>query len=183
MEVYIYDMLVKSLNASDNLEHLQETFDILRNYNMKLNPEKCAFEVGSDKFLGFLVSQRGIEVNPNKIKVIEDIPDYLTDVKEVQRLTGHQNEPLTNNEVEYEALIVGLDLARGLGSKVIEIKCDSQPVVNQVYGVFDTTEERMQQYLNKVQALLSRFRKWSIVHIPREKNMEADALANLGSST
>lgn len=55
---------------------------------MKLNPEKCAFGVSSGKFLGFLVSQRGIEVNPDKIKAIEDIPDQLSNVKEFQRLTG-----------------------------------------------------------------------------------------------
>ncbi|XP_075099318.1 uncharacterized protein LOC142176137 [Nicotiana tabacum] len=89
---------------------------------------------------------------------------------------------LTNNEAEYEVLVAGLKLARGLGSEVIEIKCDSQLVVNKVYGIFDTKEEHMQQYVNKVQALLARFKEWSIIPIPREENMEANALANLGSS-
>ncbi|XP_070039942.1 uncharacterized protein [Nicotiana tomentosiformis] len=89
---------------------------------------------------------------------------------------------LTNNEAEYEALIAGLELARELESEVIEIKCDSQLVVNQVYGIFDTKEERMQQYMVKVQDLLAQFEEWSITHIPREDNAEADALANLGSS-
>jgi len=55
---------------------------------MKLNPEKCAFGVSSSKFLGFLVSQRGIEVNPDKTIAIKDIPDQLSSVKEVQSLTG-----------------------------------------------------------------------------------------------
>lgn len=55
---------------------------------MKLNPEKCAFGVSSGKFLGFLVSNRGIEVNPAQIKAIKEIPDMLTNKKEVQRLTG-----------------------------------------------------------------------------------------------
>ncbi|XP_019255070.1 PREDICTED: uncharacterized protein LOC109233648 [Nicotiana attenuata] len=77
-----------SLNAGDHLQHLQETFNILREHNMKLNPEKCALGVSSGKFLGFLVSQRGIEVNPDKIKAIEDIPVQLSNVKEVQRLIG-----------------------------------------------------------------------------------------------
>jgi len=58
MEVYIDDMLVKSLRAEDHLEHLQETFNILKKYNMKLNPEKCAFGVGSEIFLGFMVLSR-----------------------------------------------------------------------------------------------------------------------------
>nr|XP_009627431.1 uncharacterized protein Mb2253c-like [Nicotiana tomentosiformis] len=91
--------------------------------------------------------------------------------------------PLTNNEADYEALIAGLKLARGLSSEVIEIKCDSQLVVNQVYGIFDTKEERIQQYVIKVQSLVARFREWMITHIPREENVEIDALANLGSST
>ncbi|XP_075103548.1 uncharacterized protein LOC142178116 [Nicotiana tabacum] len=91
--------------------------------------------------------------------------------------------PLTNNEAQYEALIVGLELSRVLDFEVIEIKCDSQLVVNQVYGIFHTKEERMQQYVIKVQALLERFYEWSITHIPREDNAEVDALAILGLST
>nr|XP_016457478.1 PREDICTED: uncharacterized protein LOC107781304 [Nicotiana tabacum] len=71
-----------------HLKHLQENLEILRKHNMKLNPEKFAFGVGSGKFLGFLLSQRGIEVNPNNIKAIKDIPDQMTSVKEVQSLTG-----------------------------------------------------------------------------------------------
>jgi len=55
---------------------------------MKLNPEKCAFSISSGKFLGFLVSNRDIELNPAQIKAIEEIPDILTSKKEVQRLTG-----------------------------------------------------------------------------------------------
>ncbi|XP_075099008.1 uncharacterized protein LOC142175902 [Nicotiana tabacum] len=90
--------------------------------------------------------------------------------------------PLTKNEVEYKALIAGLELARRLDSEVIEIKYDSQLVVNQDYGISKTKEECMQQYIVKVQALLARFREWSITHIPREENLETDALANLGSS-
>ncbi|XP_075083386.1 uncharacterized protein LOC142167128 [Nicotiana tabacum] len=90
---------------------------------------------------------------------------------------------LTNNEAEYEALIAGLQLALRLDFEVIKIKCDSQLVVNQVYGIFNTKEECMQQYVVKVQALLARFREWSITYIPREEIAEADALVNLRSST
>ncbi|XP_070056722.1 uncharacterized protein [Nicotiana tomentosiformis] len=84
--------------------------------------------------------------------------------------------PLTNNKVEYEALIAGVELARGLDSEAIKVKCDSQLVVTQVYGNFDTKEERMQQYVVRVQALLTRFQEWSISHIPREENADVDAL-------
>ena len=69
------------------MDNLQETFDTLRQYNMKLNPSKCAFGVSSGKFLGFLVSQRGIEANPDKIQVILSM-EPPKNVKEVQSLTG-----------------------------------------------------------------------------------------------
>ena len=67
VQVYVDDMLVKSLCENDHLDDLQETFDTLWSYNMKLNPSKCVFGVTTGKFLGFLVSQRGIEVNREKI--------------------------------------------------------------------------------------------------------------------
>ena len=73
VEVYVDDMLVKSLDEGKHLDDLQETFDTLRQYNMKLNPNKCAFMVSSGKFLGFMVSHRGIEANPDKIQAILDI--------------------------------------------------------------------------------------------------------------
>jgi len=57
MEVYIDGMLVKSKRGEDHIDHLKETFDILRRYEMKLNPKKCAFGIASGKFLGFLVLQ------------------------------------------------------------------------------------------------------------------------------
>ena len=57
MEVYIDDMLVKSLLAEQHLEHLSQAFDIMKKYNMKLNPTKCAFGVSSGKFLGYMVTQ------------------------------------------------------------------------------------------------------------------------------
>ena len=68
MEVYVDDMLVKSKLFSDHVADLRETFKILRKYEMKLNSEKCAFGIGFVKFLGFMVSQRGIEANLEKIK-------------------------------------------------------------------------------------------------------------------
>ena len=73
VEVYVDDMLVKSLDEGKHLDDLQETFNTLRRYIMKLNPSKCAFEVASGKFLGFMVSHRRIEANPEKIKAILDM--------------------------------------------------------------------------------------------------------------
>ena len=87
MEVYIDDMLLKSTTASLYIAHLSEAFQILRNYNMKLNPTKCAFGVSADKFLGFIVNHRGIEANPDKIKAVLDMSSQ-SGIKEVQRPTG-----------------------------------------------------------------------------------------------
>ena len=65
MEVYVDDMLVRSLDEQKHLDDLQETFDTFRRYNMKLNPSKCSFGVSLGKFLGFMVSHKGIEANPD----------------------------------------------------------------------------------------------------------------------
>ena len=87
VQVYVDDMLVKSLRENDHLDDLQETFDTLRSYNMKLNPSKCVFGVTADKFLGFMVSQRGIEINSEKVRAIMELGPLRT-VKEVQSLNG-----------------------------------------------------------------------------------------------
>ena len=80
VEVYVDDMLAKSNDEADHLDDLMETFDTLRKYKMKLNPTKCVFVVSSRKFLGFMVSQWGIEV-------ILEIRSQKT-MKEVHSLMG-----------------------------------------------------------------------------------------------
>ena len=87
MEVYIDDMLVKSLKGNDHVKDLSCSFSIMRKYNMKLNPEKCSFGVTSGKFLGYLVSQRGIEAHPNQVTAIHQITSPRN-AKDVQKLTG-----------------------------------------------------------------------------------------------
>ncbi|KAL0451254.1 UNVERIFIED_CONTAM: hypothetical protein Slati_1103500 [Sesamum latifolium] len=87
MEVYMDDVLVKSKEAHNHVEDLEETFLVLRKYRLKLSPGKCAFGVRGRRFLGFMVTQRGIEANPSKIKVIKDMGPP-TNINEVQRLIG-----------------------------------------------------------------------------------------------
>ncbi|XP_019257637.1 PREDICTED: uncharacterized protein LOC109235843 [Nicotiana attenuata] len=252
---------------------------------MKLNPEKCSFGVGSGKFLGFMVSHQGIEINPDKIKAIEDIT-VVDSVKVFQRLTGHiaalgrfilrsseknhrffkllkknnnflwtpefqqaleefkwyllcpplLHTPKANKQLylylevfeittswptlhryntrSRKGIVVNLgdssgiwtlftdgasnangselgialkpptgpELAKSPGAEVVEAKCDSLLVVNQVNGTFEVKEERMQRYLDKLQVTLHRFKDWTSQHVPRDQNSEADALDNLGSS-
>ncbi|XP_010676986.1 uncharacterized protein LOC104892696 [Beta vulgaris subsp. vulgaris] len=87
MEVYIDDMLVKSKNSHDHVSHLQQSFDVIRRYGMKLNPTKCSFGVSAGKFLGYIVTKRGIEASPDQIKAILNIQSPRN-VKEIQKLTG-----------------------------------------------------------------------------------------------
>nr|XP_025661188.1 uncharacterized protein LOC112756783 [Arachis hypogaea] len=87
IEVYVDDMVAKTKVGKNHLDDLTEIFGQLRKYNMRLNPEKCAFGVQSGKFLGFMLTSRGIEANPEKFRAILDMTSPHT-IKEVQRLTG-----------------------------------------------------------------------------------------------
>ncbi|XP_057452361.1 uncharacterized protein LOC130744188 [Lotus japonicus] len=87
MEVYVVDMIVKSVLGSNHHEDLMEAFDRIRKHNMRLNPEKCSFGIHGGKFLGIMITSRGIEINPNKCKAIQEMKSP-SNVKEVQRLTG-----------------------------------------------------------------------------------------------
>ncbi|KAL0445233.1 UNVERIFIED_CONTAM: hypothetical protein Slati_2246000 [Sesamum latifolium] len=84
IEVYVDDMLVKNKEARDHVADLEETFSVLREYKLKLNPGKCAFGVQGGRFLGFMFTQRGIEANPSKIKAILDMkaPSNVNEVRE-----------------------------------------------------------------------------------------------------
>ena len=82
VESYVDDMIVKSKKSEDHLTDLQETFNRLRRYNLKLNPLKCVFAVGGGKFLGYLGTERGIKANPEKILAILDMSPPRT-IKEV----------------------------------------------------------------------------------------------------
>ena len=85
--VYLDDVVVKTEKRGMLLEDLKETFENLRRFQIKLNTEKCVFGVPAGQLLGFLVSERGIECNPMKIKAIKrmEIPTRLRDV---QKFTG-----------------------------------------------------------------------------------------------
>ncbi|WJZ95993.1 hypothetical protein VitviT2T_014723 [Vitis vinifera] len=87
VEVYIDDIVIKSKTREEHVLHLQEVFHLLKKYGMKLNSSKCAFGVSADKFLGFMVSQRGIEVSPDQVKAVMETP-HPRSKKELQRLTG-----------------------------------------------------------------------------------------------
>ena len=87
IEIYIDDMVVKRKMVSEHLGDLRIIFETLRNYKLRLNASKCSFGVGSSKFLGYMVTHRGIEVNPDQIKAINNLR-APQNPKVVQKLTG-----------------------------------------------------------------------------------------------
>ncbi|XP_065034299.1 uncharacterized protein LOC135680310 [Musa acuminata AAA Group] len=87
MEVYVDDMIVKSQEAGAHLADLAEAFATLRRYGMRLNPVKCAFGVTSGKFLGFIIHERGIDANPEKVQAIINMQSPRM-IKDLQRLNG-----------------------------------------------------------------------------------------------
>ena len=87
IEIYIDNMLVKSKVKSDHVNDLENIFDILRMYKLRLNASKCSFGVESGKFLSYMVTHRGIKVNPDQIKAINNLQPPRNP-KKVQRLIG-----------------------------------------------------------------------------------------------
>ena len=87
IEVYIDDMVVKSKVVSEHVGDLENIFEILREHKLRLNASKCSFGVGLGKFLGYMVTHRGIEVNPDQVKAINNLQPPRNP-KEVQKLTG-----------------------------------------------------------------------------------------------
>ncbi|KAK8957541.1 hypothetical protein KSP39_PZI001125 [Platanthera zijinensis] len=107
-------------------------------------------------------------INPNGVKLEQAIKFYF---------------PVTNNQAEYEALLAGLRLARELGIDHVHIKTDSLVMASQVLGNFETREPVLKRYLMLVKVEVGRFKSFTIEHIPRTENEEADVLAKYGLSS
>jgi hypothetical protein len=90
IEVYVDDMIAKSIDEEEHVEHLLKLFQRLRKYKLRLNPNKCTFGVRSGKLLGFIVSEKGIEVDPAKVKAIQEMPAPKTE-KKVRGFLGRLN--------------------------------------------------------------------------------------------
>jgi ribonuclease HI len=94
-------------------------------------------------------------------------------VSHIKRYLGS----VTNNIAEYQALILGLQEARRLGSEEVEICLDSELVVKQINGVYRVRDSKLKTLEGEVRRLLGHFARWVMRHIPREENREADRLA------
>ena len=87
LEAYVDDVVIKTRHVESLIDDLRITFDNLRTYDIKLNLEKCIFGIPTGKLLGFIVSNRGIEANPAKIRALSQLATP-TDLKQIQKLTG-----------------------------------------------------------------------------------------------
>ncbi|XP_068504128.1 uncharacterized protein [Phaseolus vulgaris] len=241
------DMVITSGERDQHVADLEELFTPIAKYYLKLNPNKCVFGVEAGKFLGFLLTERGIEANSDKCATTIGMRSPAT-VKEVQQLTrrmatlsrflsgAHQrpgvcrvcgraifrSHPVgrwrlsvdafsnqqgngagiilegpnrlfiekaltfafkaSNNQAEYEALVVGMLLAKELGAQSLLVKSDSLLVTGQVTSEYHAKDPQMASYLRYVTLLRETFPTFKLVHVPREQNARADLLAKLASS-
>jgi hypothetical protein len=90
VEIYIDDVVIKSLDHESHLDDVKKTLECTRKHGLKMNPNKCAFGVSARKFLGFLVHEGGIEVGKKSMKAIDEVVPP-TNLKELQSLLGKIN--------------------------------------------------------------------------------------------
>ncbi|RVW28042.1 hypothetical protein CK203_097974 [Vitis vinifera] len=180
MEVYIDDIVVKSKTRSEHALHLEKKFCLMKAYNMKLNPTKYAFGVNAGKFLGFMVTQRGIGVNPGQIKVVMETP-ALSSKKELQCLTSRL-ATLASRALRSK---IGLLLQSPIGEQLEQAIQLGFLVSNneaEYEGEYVAKDERMAQYLSNVQANLEKLSEWVVKRIPRTKNVQVDALSRIATT-
>ncbi|KAJ9566692.1 hypothetical protein OSB04_002658 [Centaurea solstitialis] len=124
MEVYIDEMLVKLERTIDHVDHLKQSFDILRQYKMKLNPTKCSFGVRAGKFLGYLVTQRGIEASPKQNQGFQWTDDHEKALQDLKQYMV--SPPLLTQPVEGESLQLYLAVSNNTTSAVLVREEDQQ---------------------------------------------------------
>ncbi|KAL0327864.1 UNVERIFIED_CONTAM: hypothetical protein Scaly_2219000 [Sesamum calycinum] len=211
MEVYVDDMLVKSKEARSHVEDLEETFEVLRVYRLKLNFRKCAFGVSGGPFLGFMnqyslkqvlgrpeasgrlvnwaIELRKYDISylPRTTIKAQALADFVYEMTGINQeevpkdrpwllhmdgsstiqgsgagvvTTSPQGEDMefaikfefntSNNEVEYEAVVLGIRMALDAGASHLLAYFDSQLIVKQVNGEYEAKEDNMVQYLQQI---------------------------------
>ncbi|GJX49470.1 reverse transcriptase domain-containing protein [Tanacetum coccineum] len=210
LEVYVDDLVIKSHTKDEIVIDMEETFQTLREINMKLNPKKCTFGIKEGMFLGYKVSTRGLKVV--QTKALRGLEVNYTSMEKLVLTLVYANGSsctdgsgagliltnpegmeftyalrfrfdATNNEAEYEALIAGLKIAEQMGVKNLQANVDSRLVANQVNGTYVAKETDMVRYLEKVKTLTSSFKAFSIKQVPRSENKKADALSKIASTS
>ena len=106
----------------------------------------------------------------------------ISPTKETLKYAVRLQFPVTNNEIEYEVLLTGLNLVKALEAKNLIVQANSQLIIEQVKGDYEVKEERMQKYMKIVKRLSQHFDNLDFVQILRTKNTKADFLARLALS-
>ncbi|KAK1650190.1 hypothetical protein QYE76_067995 [Lolium multiflorum] len=204
VQVYIDDIVITTKQGSTLIKDLKETFDNLDKFCLKLNPTNCSFGVPARELLGFLVSARGIEANPEKIQAIVTIRKP-TKLKEIQQLTGRvaalsrfvarlgekalpfyalikQGEKIEWNDGADRAFE---DLKRTISTPPILVAPkEKEPLLLYIAAtpqVCDAVNDSMMAYKEVYNELEKLFDGCEVNHISRLSNDEADVLANIGS--
>ncbi|KAL5569910.1 hypothetical protein UlMin_026485 [Ulmus minor] len=197
MEVYVDDMLVKSLKMEEHIQNLRETFEILRRYKMKLNPSKCAFgqvfqkPEASGRLAKWSIElgEFDIQFKPRTAIKGQALADFIAEFTYTPEIPDgvklscavRFKFKATNNQAEYEALLSGLRLAKEVSARHLTIYSDSQLVVSQVNSEFQAKGEKMASYLEKAKEAMNQFDTVTIIQVPRAENTNADALARLAT--
>ncbi|XP_016711796.1 uncharacterized protein [Gossypium hirsutum] len=158
IEVYVDDMIAKSRTEKEHIQVLRKLLLKLRKFQLKLNPAKCTFGAKSGKLLGFVVSEKGIEIDPEKLKAIQEL-----------------------SPPQYEACIMGVCAAIECKIKVLEVYRDSALVIYQLKGEWETRDPKLIDYRKLVLELVKEFGDITFCYPPRDENQMADALATLAS--
>nr|CAE02228.2 OSJNBb0015C06.6 [Oryza sativa Japonica Group] len=194
VEVYIDDVVVKSMKIEDHIADLMKVFERIRKYGLKMNPTKCAFGVSVGQFLGFLVHERGIEITQRSINAIKKIqpPEDKTELQEmigkinfvrrfISNLFGRLEPftPLLRLKADLK-FTWGAEQQKALDS--IKEYLSSPPVLTisigrQLAGEYECKNDTLMVYNEKCRELMKGFRLVTLKHVSREQNVEANDLA------
>ena len=112
------------------------------------------------------------------VGLVPVLPERIT-IEKSLRL----NFSATNNEAEYEALLMGMMMVQKMGGKAVRVFSDSKLVVGQVRGDLEARDSRMQEYLCQIRSIQEKFEVFDLSHVPRSGNTHADSLATLATSS
>ncbi|XP_040944229.1 uncharacterized protein [Gossypium hirsutum] len=180
LEVYVDDMIAKSKMEEEHVQVLKKLFMRLRKFQLKLNPAKCTFGVRSGKLLGFVVSERGIEIDPDKAVKRSAIANFLA-----SRALGDY-EPLNFDFLNADLMYVGTtekDFQEG-GPWNLNFDGASNAIGNGIgalKGEWETRDSKLVYYRKLVMELIEEFDSVTFSYLPRDENQMADALATLAS--
>ncbi|XP_043710581.1 uncharacterized protein LOC122659543 [Telopea speciosissima] len=133
LEVYIDDVVVKSMNQDEHLGHLRKYFERMRWHGLKMNPLMCSFGVSIGNFLGFLIHQKGIEVDRNKTKAI--MQTLAPQNKELQKFLGQAFEELKRYLIEPPVL---MSPQKGMPLKLEEIRAHRETLFGTILHLYQT---------------------------------------------